>query len=120
MLAQECREPQHDARYNEYTDEEGTYVFGYGEVERLDFLAVRGYLHDFSGIFAVFAGDAECHVAILVCLSVFHTGRREAVQSVGAHDDYRQWNAVMVVERHFPAVAVAEVLEDNLLGVDFL
>ena len=31
-----------------------------------------------------------------------------------------QGYAHVVAERHFPTVAVAQMLEDNLLGVDFL
>ncbi len=112
--------PQHQTAHEQDGDEEGTYVLGDGEVEGLVFLAVDN-LHNLALVVAVLAGDLECRLAVAVFLAVVDARRGEHVQAALAvpYDD-GQREALVVVEGHFPAVAVAEVVKDNLLGVDFL
>ncbi len=50
-------------------------------------------------------------------MPVVEMRRRETVPAISSAHYYRQRYAVMVVERNFPAIAVAEMRENNLLGV---
>lgn len=40
------------------------------------------------------------------------------MKAVGTPDNDREGDGLMVIERHFPTVAVAEVLEDDSLRID--
>ena len=110
--------PQKQRSHKNDSDEQRTHILGDGDVQGTLFLAVDN-LDELAAVAACLVlRDQECGVAVLVHLTVGHTGRREDVQAVGAKHYYWQRNALVVVEGYFPAITVAEVLKYDFLGVD--
>ena len=67
--------------------------------------------------FAIFPAKLEA----VVLFAMLYAFRAEAMPLAFIVADYdRQRDTQIVAERHFPAISVTEVLEDNLLRIDLL
>lgn len=114
----ETGQPQEDSNNQDNGDEDCENILCDGDIEWLVFLAVADF-DNLALVGAVLAGNPELDTAVIICLSVGDTCGREAVEAaVLVPDQHRQRDALVVVEGNLPAVTVAEVFENDFLGVN--